>query len=357
VQIFNMKLLESFTLGKLTLRNRMVMAPMTRNRAEIDGEPNDLMAEYYRQRSTFGLIITEGTAPAHVGKAYPGIPGIYTESQSQGWVKIIDGVHDAGGIIFIQLMHSGRISHKAITGLTPLAPSAVLPAGEIFTGSSNEPFQKPAEMNAGDIEEAIESFCRSARLAIDSGADGVEIHAANGYLLHQFLSSNANLRSDQYGGKPENKARFAIEVVKRVTDAIGAERTGIRISPNGLFNDISETEIEQTYKILLDELDSLELAYLHVADQPGFDSIGFARNHFHGVLIANSGYHDKSKIETAIRLIDEEKADLFSFGRLALANPDLPRRIQENLELNRADSKTFYSRGPIGYTDYPPLQF
>lgn len=350
-----MKIMKTLRLAELELRNRLVMAPMTRNRADSNGDPNDLMAEYYKQRSSFGLIITEGTAPSLIGKAYPGIPGIYQKSHVDGWSKITTAVRQAGGVIFIQLMHSGRISHSRITGLTPMAPSAVQPAGTIFTGNGDDLFLTPKEMSLTDIEEAIKSFRIAALRAIDSGANGVEIHSANGYLLHQFLSSNVNLRKDKFGGSPEKRTNFVVEVVKSVIDAIGPGRTGIRISPSGTFNDISESETEDTYGPLLKHLEKLNIAYLHVADQPGFDSISFARSNFKGILIANSGYHDKNKIETAIKLIDEDKADLFSFGRLALSNPDLPRRIREKAEMNPIDSKTFYSGGAAGYTDYPSM--
>jgi N-ethylmaleimide reductase len=333
------------------------MAPMTRNRADENGDPNELMLEYYTQRASMGLIITEGTAPEHVGKAYPGIPGMYTDSQSLGWRKITDSVHALNGTIFLQLMHSGRISHKKITGLDPMSPSAIKPAGEIFTGITNDPFEIPLEMSLSDIENTRLAFVGATKRAIDAGFDGVEIHAANGYLLHQFLAANSNLRTDEYGGSPENRSRYIIEIVDSISQIIGSGRVGIRLSPNGKFNDISENVVDETYGYLMNELSSKGLAYLHLAEQSGFDGIAFARTHFRGTLIANSGYGDQNKIETARRIIEEGRADLFSFGRLALANPDLPRRLSGagQAKLNSADPETFYSRGKIGYTDYSAL--
>ena len=346
-------LFEKVNVGGNELTNRMVMAPMTRNRADENGDPNGLMVEYYKQRTSFGLIITEGTAPSHVGKAYPGIPGIYTDSQIAGWKKITEAVHASGGRIFMQLMHSGRISHTKITGLNPISASAVTPAGELFTGSGMDPFETPKEMSLQDIADVKASFGTAAKNAISAGFDGVELHGANGYLLHQFLAPNSNIRTDEYGGSIENRCKFVIEVASAVVEAIGADKTAIRISPNGTFNDMAETDTEEMYTYLINAINNLGLAFLHISNQPGFDSITFARKLFKGCVIANSGYADKTKVETAKRIIESGEADLFSFGRLALANPDLPKRLAQGLELNTGDSKTFYSRGPVGYIDYP----
>ena len=348
-------LFDTNRLGALTLRNRIVMAPMTRNRAHENGDPNELMVEYYTQRASMGLIITEGTAPEHVGKAYPGIPGIYTDSQSLGWRKITDSVHAHGGRIFLQLMHSGRISHKKITGLNPISASAVKPAGEIFTGAGQDSFETPHQMSHFDLEKTRLAFVSAAQRAVNAGFDGVEIHGANGYLLHQFLSTNSNLRTDEYGRSPENRSRYIIEIIDSLLQTIGSNRVGIRLSPNGKFNDINESDVAETYGYLMNVLSSRELAYLHVAQQSGFEGIAFARNNFRGTLIANTGYGDTNKIETAKRIIEEGQADLFSFGRLALANPDLPKRLAEEAKFNPADSKSFYSRGATGYTDYSAL--
>jgi N-ethylmaleimide reductase len=331
------------------------MAPMTRNRAEANGDPNDLMRQYYEQRNSFGLIITEGTAPALVGTAYPMIPGIYTDSQRDHWRPIVDVVHAGGAKIFMQLMHSGRISHILTTGMTPWAPSAVKPKAEIYTPEGTKEIDTPHEMTEVEVGQAIEDFVHAAKNAIEAGFDGIELHSANGYLLHQFLADNTNLRTDRYGGSAEKRTNFVVEVSERVVQAIGAEKVGIRISPAGVFNDIHETETEATYSILLTRLAPLNLAYLHVATQPAFDGIEFARKHWSGTLMVNSGYSDKTKVETATKLVEEGIADIFSFGRIALANPDLPRRLKEGLSLNEADPKTFYSRGPVGYTDYPAI--
>jgi len=250
-------------------------------------------------------------------------------------------------------MHSGRISHKKITGLDPISASAVKPAGELFTGSGMDPFEVPKAMSLQDIADTKEAFVTAAKSAIAAGFDGVELHAANGYLLHQFIAPNSNVRTDEYGGSIENRCKFVIEVLKAVVEAIGADKTAIRISPNGTFNDVAETEIEETYTYLINSMNGMGLAFLHVSNQFGFESIPFTRKLYSGCIIANSGYADKTKVETAKRIIETEEADLFSFGRLALANPDLPKRLAQGLELNSGDSKTFYSRGPIGYTDYP----
>ena len=250
-------------------------------------------------------------------------------------------------------MHSGRISHKKIIGLDPISASAVKPAGELFTGSGMDPFETPKAMSLQDIAETKAAFVSAANSAIAAGFDGVELHAANGYLLHQFIAPNSNVRTDEYGGSIENRCKFVIEVLNAVAEAIGADKTSIRISPNGTFNDIAETEIEKTYTYLINAINGMGLAFLHVSNQFGFESIPFARKLYSGSIVANSGYADKTKVETAKRIIETGEADLFSFGRLALANPDLPKRLAQGLELNSGDSKTFYSRGPIGYTDYP----
>ena len=328
------------------------MAPMTRNRADQNGDPNDSMVTYYSQRASFGLIVTEGTAPELVGKAYPYIPGIYTSTQIAGWKNITDAVHAKGGKIYLQLMHSGRISHFKITGIHPIAPSAVKPAGEIFTGAGQDSFETPMEMTIEQIRITQDSFVNAAQNAILAGFDGVELHAANGYLLHQFLATNSNVRSDNYGGSAVNRCRFILEVLDAVSEKIGSHRVGIRISPNGTFNDIHEGDLVNTYTHLLNELNTRDISYLHIADQPGFDGIEFSRKNFSGILIANSGYADKSKVETAKAAIATLKADLFSFGRLALANPNLPERLISGAALNEPDSKTFYSGGDTGYLDY-----
>ena len=348
-------LFDSLRIGAMTAPNRVVMAPMTRNRATSAGVPTELMAEYYAQRATFGLIISEGVQPAAIGQGYPHTPGVQSDEHTAGWKRVADAVHGAGGHIFLQLMHAGRISHVDVIGTQPIAPSAVTPAGEIFTGTGTKPFEEPRAMTADDLVSARDSFVDAAKRAIAAGCDGVELHAANGYLLNQFLADNSNQRTDAYGGSPENCARFVIETVQAVVVAVGGEKVGIRISPNGTFNDMAMTHIEETYGALLAGIDSLGLAYLHVGEEPGFAGIKFSRARWSGVLIGNTGYADSDKIGSAVSLVESGGADAVSFGRLALANPDLPRRIKNGEAMNKADSKTFYSGGALGYTDYPAL--
>ena len=348
-------LFDSVRVGDMTLPNRIVMAPMTRNRAEANGDPNDLMACYYTQRASFGLIISEGTQPAAVGQGYPRTAGMHTDAHEDGWRKIASLVHDSGGHIFVQLMHTGRIGHQEMTGIRPIAPSAIAPAGKVFTGQRMAPFEIPKEMDRADIEEAKAAYVDAALRAIAAGCDGVEIHAANGYLPQQFLSDNSNHRSDEYGGSPEKRASFVVEIVDAVSKAIGASRVGIRISPGVTVNDILESEIEATYGALLDGISPLGLAYLHVIKQPSFDGITFSRDRWNGSLMVNTGVEDQDKVGSAKRLVEDGIADLVSFARLALANPDLPRRIKESRPLNVPDRNTFYTNEKAGYIDYPVL--
>jgi len=367
-------LFDNFELSGHMMQSRIAMAPMTRNRADANGDPNELMATYYAQRSSFSLIITEGTAPEQIGKAYPHIPGIFTETHQSGWKRIVERVKKSAThppLFFMQLMHSGRISHSAIIEAhkellpdsikesIPQGPSAIRPEGEVFNGFGNVPFETPIAMSNGDIERAINSFEEGAIRAVKAGFDGVELHAANGYLLHQFLSENSNQRIDGYGGSINNRLRFTIDVVDAVSEAIGPEKVSLRISPGGTFNDIHESDIHETYSGLIDALNTRKLAYLHLANQIGFDAIDLCRDTWRGVFVVNSGYGDKEKITTAKSLIEKNRADIFSFGRLALANPNLPKALEsgitETTSLNKPDSKTFYSGGESGYTDYPEL--
>ena len=339
----------------MMLPNRIVMAPMTRNRAEVNGNPNEMMARYYEQRASFALIITEGTQPAAVGQGYPRTGGMHTDAHEDGWRKISSRVHNLGGHIFIQLMHSGRIGHREITGLSPIGPSAIAPAGKVFTGQRVAPFEIPKAMDRADLEESKAAYVGAALRAIAAGCDGVEIHSANGYLLHQFLSENSNHRTDDYGGSPERRVAFVVETMEAISKAIGAARIGIRISPGGALNDIAEGEIEDTYGALLDGISPLGLAYLHVIKQPSFDGITFSRDRWNGSLMVNTGVEDQDKVGSAKRLVEDGIADLVSFGRLALANPDLPRRIKESRSLNVPDRNTFYTNEEAGYIDYPVI--
>lgn len=348
-------LFDAVQVGDLNLPNRIVMAPMTRNRAEVNGDPNEMMATYYSQRASFALIITEGTQPAAVGQGYPRTAGMHTDAQEDGWRKVASSVHDAGGHIFVQLMHTGRIGHQELTGLPPIAPSAIAPAGKVFTGQRMAPFDVPKAMDRVDLAEAKAAYVGAALRAIAAGCDGVEIHAANGYLPQQFLSDNSNHRTDEYGGSPEKRASFVVEIVEAVSTAIGASRVGIRISPGATVNDILETEMDPTYSALFDGISRFGLAYLHILKQPRFDGINFSRARWQGPLIVNTGVEDQDKVGSAKRLVEAGIADLVSFARLALANPDLPRRIKESRPLNLPDRNTFYTNEEAGYLDYPVI--
>ena len=344
-----------FTLGKLELSNRLVMAPLTRNRAGAGEAPTELAAQYYGQRATAGLIISEGTQPSAVGQGYPHTPGLHTDAQVAGWTLVADAVHARGGRIVAQLMHSGRISHPAITGLQPVAPSAVTPAGEVYTEQGMKAFEQPRALATEELPGVIGEFVDAARRAVSAGLDGIELHAANGYLLQQFLSDSTNTRTDSYGGSPENRARFVIEVATAVADAIGPQRVGIRISPAGTFNDIAETETEATYTALLDGLNPLGLLYLHVVEGPETDFHLALRKQWEGAFIFNTGFTGPSDLSTAQEAVDSGSTDLFCIGRGFLANPDLVERLRSGAELNEPDMETFYSGGAKGYTDYPAL--
>ena len=354
-----MKLFSSYDLGDIELKNRIVMSPMTRSRA-IDNIPNDIMATYYQQRAEAGLIITEGTAPSPNGLGYPRIPGIFNQSQIEGWLKTTTAVHHQNGKIFLQLMHTGRVSHPENMDASAriLAPSAIGKSGEMYTDSKGlQPFPVPLEMSLPDIETTLTEFETAARNAVEAGFDGVELHGANGYLIDQFINPASNQRTDAYGGSVKNRCRFAIEVAQKVAGAIGPEKTGIRFSPYGVFNDMAVfDEVEQTYAYLANALGQFELAYIHIIDQSFMGSppvppstIANIRSAFGGTIIVN-GSLDK---ENAENLLNEEKADLIAFGRAFLANPDLVHKLMHDLPLNTPDEETFYTPGEKGYTDYP----
>ena len=357
-----MTLFKKFNLGNIELRNRVVMAPLTRSRA-IKNIPNQLMAEYYRQRASAGLIITEGTAPSANGLGYPRIPGIYNAEQIQGWQNVTSSVHEKGGKIFLQLMHTGRVSHPANMeeGTEIVAPSAVRLSGQMYTDQYGmQPYPVPKEMSQGDIDQAQNEFVQAAKNAIEAGFDGIEIHSANGYLPDQFINTASNKRSDKYGGSIENRCRFVLEVAQKVSAAIGAEKTGIRISPCGAFNDMEAFEdLEETYEYLARELGQLKLAYIHIVEMTslGGPEVPLAlklkiRNAFGGPIIRNGGL-DKEKAEAVLQ---NDEAELVAFGRPLLANPDLVYRMKNNLSLQDPDPNTFYTPGAKGYTDYPFAQ-
>ncbi len=352
------KLFSGYNLGGLELDNSIVIAPMTRSRA-IGNTPNELMAEYYGQRNSAGLIITEGTSPAPNGLGYPRIPAAYSTEQTEGWKLVTKAIHKGAGKVFLQIMHTGRVAHPANfpdgEGRL-LAPSAITAAGQMYVdnvGMKDHP--QPEEMSKADIQETINWFVTSAKNAIAAGFDGVEVHAANGYLPNQFLNTKSNQRTDEYGGSPENRARFVIELTKAVADTIGKEKTGIRVSPYGLFNDLEEYDtLDETYLYLTEQLSDLGIVYLHVNNfSSGNDNVfnlwAKMREAFNGAFIVCGGF---SK-ESGEQWLQEGKADLVAYGHDFIANPDLVERFKNNWPLAESDQSTYYMPGPDGYTDYP----
>ncbi len=355
-------LFSSTTLGSLTLQNHLVMAPMTRCRA-IGNIPNELMAQYYAQRASAGLIITEGTSPSPNGLGYARIPGIFSAEQVAGWKLVTNAVHASGAKIFVQLMHCGRVAHtlNLPQGARTLAPSAITAAGEMYTDTAGmQPHASPQAMTSADIKLTIEEYVQAARNAVTAGFDGIELHAANGYLLEQFIRPNSNQRTDQYGGSMQNRMRFVLEVVEACINAIGADKVGIRLSPFGTFNDMpAYPEMAADYTYLAQQLNMRKPVYVHLADLSSMgapqvpDSIKTTfRNEFKRTLILSGGY-DKVRAEQDLML---KKCDLIAVGRPLLANPDLLTRWKENAELNQPDMATFYTPAPQGYTDYSTLK-
>ncbi|MFD5329462.1 alkene reductase, partial [Streptomyces sp. NPDC127092] len=314
------------------LANRIAMAPMTRSRAEAELRvPTQLTAEYYAQRASAGLIISEGVQPTAVGQGYPNTPGLHSAEQIAAWRRVTDAVHERGGKIFAQLMHAGRISHPVVLGrgLHPVAPSAVTPAGRLFTGAGLTDFVTPRELTADEVRETVEGFATAARNAVEAGFDGVEIHGANGYLVHQFLADGTNKRTDEWGGTIENRIRFAVEVVKAVADAVGPERTALRISPANPYNDMSESDTEELYAALVTAIEPLGIAYLHVLEAvPGLRDTTLAlRKQFSGTFVLNPATEGPTGPE-ALTLVEDGTADVLAYGALFLANPDLPARLR-----------------------------
>ncbi|PCE25922.1 N-ethylmaleimide reductase NemA [Paraburkholderia acidicola] len=342
-------------IGRYTLRNRFVMAPMTRSRADDNsGVPSDLVAIYYGQRADAGLIITEGTYPSPMGKGYVRTPGIHSAAQIDAWRAVTAAVHARGGRIFLQLMHTGRISHPDMLpdGATPVAPSSIRPAGQGWTASGQQDFVTPRTLSTEEVAGVVDEYRRATRHALEAGFDGVELHAASGYLPEQFLSSGTNQRADEYGGSLENRARFILEVLAAMTAEAGGDRVGIKISPEMGFNDIVDAEPHETYRYLVKQLAPLKLAYLHVAwSKSGFDYHGALQPLFGGAYLRGGALTK----ETAQAAIAEGKADAVVFGGLYLANPDLPQRFLADAPLNAPDRNTLYSPGPDGYIDYPVL--
>jgi N-ethylmaleimide reductase len=354
-------LFSPFHLGDLELKNRIVMAPLTRNRATHGTDaPNDLNAEYYRQRASAGLIITEATQISQQGQGYIWTPGIYSPAQVEGWKKVTDAVHQAGGKIFIQLWHVGRISHVSLqpNGAAPVAPSAIQAKGQTFIASGFADISEPHALTVDEIKAVVRDYVAAARNAKEAGFDGIEIHAANGYLIEQFLKDKTNHRTDEYGGSVENRIRFALEVTDAILGVWPRERVGIRLSPVSPFNDISDSDPAKVYFPLVEKLGARGLAYIHVIegatggprDIAPFDYVGL-RKTFSGAYIANNGYTRALAVEA----LNAHSVDLIAFGVPFLANPDLVERLRRDAPLNKPDQATFYGGDAHGYTDYPAL--
>lgn len=350
------KLFTPIRVGCHTLSNRLVMAPMTRSRAQYDGTPGELAAIYYGQRASTGLIITEGTQPSGDGQGYLATPGIYTDAHIAGWKKTTDAVHSEGGCIFIQLMHAGRMSHPDNTPhhRQGVAPSAIAPNTQMFTANGMLDIPVPRALTTEEVRQTVQDFRHAAGCAIEAGADGVEIHGANAYLVHQFLAPSANTRTDDYGGLIENRVRFAIEVATAVAEEIGADRTAIRLSPGSTMWGIDEgTEGPDLYRHLVAELDSLELAYLHIMHLGNDALLADLRKLWKGALILNRPGRPREQIglDVAAGL-----ADLEAYGQMVLANPDFVERVKNNTPMNAAHPEGFYGGAERFYTDYPFLQ-
>ncbi len=350
------KFFDKLKVGNLELDNRIVYAPMTRSRADDVGIQPDYAAEYYQQRASAGLIITEATNVSPMAKGYIRTPGIYTDEQIESWRKIVDAVHAKNGKIFMQIFHTGRIALPDFlpAGVEkPVAPSAVKASGENYTDDGMKEFVEPRELMIDEIKAIVEDFAKAAKNATDAGFDGVELHGANGYLVQQFLSTNTNKREDEYGGSIENQAKFLFEVLDAMIAEIGSERTGLRLSPGGQFNDMHETDSAELYNYVTGELNKRDLAYLHIGtfdDDKNWHPV--LRPIYEGIYFAGVGF-DK---ESGEQLLAEDSADAIVYGKLFLANPDLPKRFKLDAELNAWDEPTFYSPGKKGYTDYPTLE-
>jgi N-ethylmaleimide reductase len=341
-------------IGRYTVQNRMVMAPMTRSRADDAGIPSDLVSTYYSQRSSAGLIISEGVFPSAMGKGYVRTPGIETDAQVAAWKKVTEAVHAKGGRIFMQVMHCGRISHPSLlpNDAQPVAPSAIKAAGQTWTGSGMQEFVTPRELSVEEIAGVVNDYRMATRRALEAGFDGVELHAASGYLPEQFLSSGTNQRQDQYGGSVADRARFVLEVLAAMVAEAGGDRVGIKISPEMGFNDTVDAKPQETYTYLVDQLKGLNLAYLHVAlFGAKVDYHALLRPRFNGTYLIGGGL-DRRTAEAALT---EGRAHAAVFGGAFLANPDLPARFLQGSALNAPDKDTFYASGAQGYTDYPFL--
>lgn len=353
-------LFEPYTLGSLTLTNRIVSAPLTRNRAGKDFVPSEFAATYYSQRASAGLLISEATQISRQGQGYQDTPGIYSQAQIDGWREVTDAVHAKGGRIFLQLWHVGRVSHVDLQedGAAPVAPSAIRAATKTFVNNGFVEVSEPRALELNELPSIVDDFRQAASNAIAAGFDGVEIHGANGYLLDQFVKDGANVRTDAYGGSIENRARLLVEVAAAVVAEIGAERTGIRISPVSPANGVASSDPQAQFDYIVDQLNALNLVYLHVVegatggprDVAPFD-FGSLRKRFKNTYIANNGYD----LDLATSRLAEDKADLFAFGRPFIGNPDLVERLKAGAPLAAFDPATLYGGGATGYIDYPAL--
>lgn len=358
----DLNLFSPIQLGRYTLPNRIVMAPLTRNRASDGNVPHELNALYYQQRASAGLIITEAAQVTPQGLGYPATPGIHDSAQIEGWKLVTEAVHAQGGLIFLQLWHVGRISHPDLqpNGELPVAPSAIAPAGMASTYTGEKPFVTPRALETHEIPGIVEQYRQGAENALIAGFDGVEIHNANGYLLDQFLRDGTNHRTDQYGGSIENRVRLPLEVVEAVVSVWGADRVGLRISPSSTFNDMSDSNPEAHFGYFVEQLNPYNLAYLHVLEPSESDlrhggkpvPSSYFRPLYKGAFMVNWDYD----LQKGNEVIASGNADLVSYGKLFIANPDLPERFKLNASLNEPNPATFYGGGAEGYTDYPTLQ-
>ncbi|MES0833088.1 alkene reductase [Nocardiopsis tropica] len=352
-------LLQPYRLGGLTLPNRVVMAPMSRVRAAADGTATPSMAAYYAQRATAGLIIGEGAHPNAVGRSNPGTPGLHTEEAAASWRPVTDAVHANGGRIFAQIMHGGRVSHPDTTGTRPVGPSAVAAVGDVFTPAGPQPAPVPRALETEEVAPQAHSYAEAARRAVRAGFDGVELHGANGYLISQFLSSEANLRTDVYGGSVANRIRFAVEAAAATADAVGADRTGVRLSPGSAFWGASETDVPELYAALLRELARLGVAYVHLEATAPDELLLDLRRAWPSTLIMNPSVPmgpeqvDRAAADRWLGL----GADLVSFGRAFISNPDLVERLRAGLPVEPVDEAVYYQGGDQGYLTYPAYRY
>ncbi|MFJ2374547.1 alkene reductase [Streptomyces sp. NPDC087769] len=347
--------LEPVKVGTITAANRVFMAPMTRNRATPDGRATDIMVDYYTQRSGAGLIVTEGIQPSLGGQGYISTPGLHNAEQVAAWRAVTDAVHAAGSTIFAQIMHTGRVGHPLLTGLTPVAPSPVAAPGVTYTAEGPKDNGVPRELTEEEILRTIEDHATAARNAVEAGFDGVEIHSANGYLLQQFLSDNVNLRTDRWGGSVDNRVRFPVQVVKAAVSAIGAERVALRISPGNTDLGIVESDPAGLYATLLSALSDLPLAYVHMRETGERDLTRKMRAAWPGMFVLNPLYDEYAPHVVVAEVLGEDIADAVALGRPYLANPDLVTRLRTEGPYNTADPKSFYGGDATGYTDYPTV--